>query len=327
MNESYEIAVIGSGGAGAMAYLRAVLNCDRTILFAGDSTTKRKGRATWVVEVDNIPGMHGVKRPIISVVNSTLRWVDADENLRDRGTVVKNAVARVEKRQNDFILHYQDKDEQKTISAKHVILATGIMDVQPEINGSIEPIFPFANQGDLLYCVRCDGHKTIGKKLSIIGLNDIAIHIGVLMVERYGHKDVSILTNGMDAQFSDHAHDLAKKFNLLFFDEPIVSILKDSKSNRLKGYEFKKGHVETNCTIVALGIIPYNQLLKDLHGELDLKGKAIVSEKYESSVENFFVVGDLVSGKKMQIYTAWDQAVDAADEINKRLRLAKRKNH
>lgn len=57
---------------------------------------------------------------------------------------------------------------------------------------------------------------------------------------------------------------------------------------------------------------------------MDPAGKALVNENYESSVEGLFVVGDLVSGKKMQIYTAWDEAVDAADEIDRRLRARKR---
>ena len=39
----HEIAVIGGGAAGVMAYLRAVLNCDHTVLFQGDADTKRRG--------------------------------------------------------------------------------------------------------------------------------------------------------------------------------------------------------------------------------------------------------------------------------------------
>ncbi len=33
-----------------------------------------------------------------------------------------------------------------------------------------------------------------------------------------------------------------------------------------------------------------------------------------------FVVGDQEAGRKMQVYTAWDEAVDAADEVNARIR-------
>ncbi len=76
--------------------------------------------------------------------------------------------------------------------------------------------------------------------------------------------------------------------------------------------------------IVALGIIAYNQLLKGVGGEVDETGRAVVTDRYESTVPGFFVAGDLVAGRKMQIYTDWDGAVDAADEINKRIRIQAR---
>lgn len=322
----FDLAVIGGGGAGVMAFLRSVLNYDCVVLLQGDAKTKKKGRSTWVAEVDNIPGMHAMKRPINTVNASTLKWLDAQEALKDRSTVISGAVVKIEKTGEGFVLHYVKKNEPARVKAKYVILATGIMDVQPKIGGSIDPIFPFANRGDVLYCVRCDGHKTIGKKLSIIGKDDKAIYIGTLMVERYAHPSVAILTNGVRSPFSEKAKDFAKPFPLFFYDDPIVSIEKDEKTSALKGYWLKNGFVETDSTVVALGIIPYNQLLTELGGKIDNEGKAVVSEKYESSIKGFFVVGDLVSGKKMQIYTAWDQAVDAADEINQRLRREKRKN-
>ncbi|MEZ4704121.1 MAG: FAD-dependent oxidoreductase [Bdellovibrionota bacterium] len=207
--------------------------------------------------------------------------------------------------------------------AKHVVLATGIMDVQPKIGEKIEAFFPFANRGDLIYCVRCDGHKTFGKSLSILGNKDSAIYIGKLMAERYHHDQIAILTTGLPTQFSQKALDLVQKYHIEIYESPIESILGDPKVS-LEGFLLEDGtRVPTQMSIVALGIIPYNQLLVDLGGKVDSEGRAIVDQKYQSNIENFFVVGDLVSGKKMQIYTVWDQAVDAADEINRRVRAAK----
>ena len=37
-------------------------------------------------------------------------------------------------------------------------------------------------------------------------------------------------------------------------------------------------------------------------------------------IAGLFVVGDQEAGRKMQVYTAWDEAVDAADEVNARIR-------
>jgi thioredoxin reductase (NADPH) len=323
MDENFDVAVIGGGGAGTMAHLRAVLNNDKSIIFLGDSLAKKRGRATWVADVDNIPGMHDLKKPIVATTDSTLNWLASRDGLREKGVTQKTSVTKIEKQENGFKLYYSSNLEETSITARFVIIATGVMDVQPEINGSIKPIFPFANRGDVLYCVRCDGHKTIGHKLSILGYNDSAIGIGAIMRERYGVEEIYILTNAKADQFSEKFLALAEAYNMKFYRQPITGILGDAKSGLL-GYTFPEGQVETTRTIVSMGIIVYNDLLKQLGAGLDNSGKAVVSNVFETSVPGLFAVGDIVSGKKMQIYTAWDEAVDAADEINRRIRMEKR---
>ena len=53
--------------------------------------------------------------------------------------------------------------------ATAVVLATGIMDEQPQLPvqdkegeklKSPRPIYPYANRASLLYCIRCEGHLT-----------------------------------------------------------------------------------------------------------------------------------------------------------------------
>ena len=121
--ETVDIAVIGGGGAGAMAYLRSVLNCDRTVLFLGDKATSRRGRAMWVGEVDNIPGMHDAKRPILGTVKSTLAWLEQQEPLREFGTTIKDVVTSLSRDGEQFLLNY---GEGETVRSRNVILATGI---------------------------------------------------------------------------------------------------------------------------------------------------------------------------------------------------------
>ncbi|MFQ5507327.1 MAG: FAD-dependent oxidoreductase, partial [Planctomycetota bacterium] len=135
-----------------------------------------------------------------------------------------------------------------------------------------------------------------------------------MMMDRYGHDVVTILTHGHDESFSDRALELAEADRMPIHRDPIVGVSGDPKNGGLEGYELEGGtRVETTRTVVALGIIAYNELLTELGGATDESGKAIVNEKYESSVPGLFVAGDLVASKKMQIYTAWDMAVDAAD--------------
>ena len=320
----YDMAVIGAGGAGTMAYLRGVLNGNRAALFTGDADSKRKGRATWVMEVDNIPGMHDLDRPITKTSTSTLKWLESQENLKDFGTVLKAKVTEVRREGELFVLEYASRKETASLRARHVILATGVMDVQPKIGGSIEPIFPYANRGDAIYCVRCDGHRTIGKTLGVIGRGDTAIYIASMMMDRYGHATVSILTNGPGAEFSDKARETAELYGIPILEKPISEVVGDEEEG-LQAFVLEGDQrVEMQRAIIALGIIAYNELLVSLGGEVDAVGKAQVDEHFESNVSGVFVVGDLVAGQKMQIYTAWDEAVDAADEIDRRVRARKR---
>ncbi len=329
MNEAttdtiYDMAVIGAGGAGTMAYLRGVLNGNRVALFTGDADAKRKGRATWVMEVDNIPGMHDLDRPITKTSSTTLKWLESQEHLKGYGTVFKSKVAKLSRANDHFVLEHVSRKESASLRARHVVLATGVMDVQPHIGGSIEPIFPFANNGDAIYCVRCDGHKTLGERLGLVGRSDTAIHIGSMLMDRYGHETAPVLTNGPGAEFSDKARDVAELYGIEIHEEPITAILGD-KDTGLQGFELEGGkRVDMTRAVISLGIIAYNELLTSLGGEVDEVGKAKVDASFESSVPDLFVVGDLVTGKKMQVYTAWDEAVDAADEIDRRVRARKR---
>lgn len=320
----YDMAVVGSGGAGTMAYLRGVLNGNHVVLFTGDADSKRKGRATWVMDVDNIPGMHDLSRPITKTSTTTLKWLDGQEHLKDLGTVLKSKVTEIRREDDVFVVEHATKKESSSLRARHIVLATGVMDVQPHIGGSIEPIFPFANKGEAIYCVRCDGHRTAGHTLGLIGRSDSAIHIGSMLMDRYGHETATVLTNGPGAEFSDKARETAALYGIEILEESIESVLGDGESG-LQGFRLEGGReVSMERVIIALGIIAYNELLTSLGGKVDEGGKAIVDEHFESSVPDVFVVGDLVAGSKMQIYTAWDEAVDAADEIDRRVRARKR---
>ena len=321
---TYDMAVIGGGGAGTMAFLRGVLNGNRTALFTGDANVKRKGRAAWVMGVDNIPGFHGLARPITNSSSSTLKWVKGEETLKDNGTVLKAKVTGVRREGDSFVLDFESRKGTDSLRARHLVLATGVMDVQPRIGGAIDPIFPFANRGEAIYCVRCDGHQTLGHSLAVIGRSDTAIHIATMMMDRYGHSSVPILTNGPGASFTAQALGDAKLYGIDIHEEPLVAVLGDDEAG-LRGFSLEGGQeVKSSRVIVALGIIAYNDLLISLGGEVDGVGKALVDDQFESNVPNLFVVGDLVAGKKMQIYTAWDEAVDAADAIDRRIRARKR---
>lgn len=317
--KQYEIAIIGAGGAGQMGMLRAVLNHLNTIVFLGDADTTRKGRATWVTSVENIPGMFDKKRPITTSTREVIKFIEANPSLAPFLTVVKRPVREISKIKGHFILKTQDE----TFHATYVVLCTGTMDVQPEINGSIEPIFPYANREDVLYCIRCDGHKLVGKKCAVIGESAGAAWIAIMLKERYDLPELWVLTNGKPFQGNLEVKSLLDKYQIAVIEDPIEGIIGDPKTG-LEGFQVKGETIPVTKAFVALGSIVYNDLAKQLGAELDRRDHLLTSEKYETSVEGFYAAGDLVSGKKKQVYTAWDMAVDAVDDIDRKIRAARR---
>lgn len=75
---------------------------------------------------------------------------------------------------------------------------------------------------------------------------------------------------------------------------------------------------------VAMGSVVYNELAKQLGVQLSDNEHVVTGDRGETSVPGFYAAGDLVEGRKKQVYTAWDMAVDAVDSIDGKIRELKR---
>jgi thioredoxin reductase (NADPH) len=166
----YPVAIIGAGAAGTMAVKRAVLNNNETLLFTGAIQEQRRSRGNWVRTVDNVPGLAKYTRTILELRNETLEEL-VKSPLKHNLYVIEDSVLSMEKHADYFKLidgaghiHY----------AQYVVLATGVMDEQPHIQGSIRPILKYANGQTVAYCLICDGHRSIGKKTVVIGHSESA---------------------------------------------------------------------------------------------------------------------------------------------------------
>lgn len=319
LDTSFDVAVIGAGGAGQMAILRAVLNHLRTAVFLGDPATTKRGRATWVTEVDNIPGMFDRKRPITTTTREVIQFIERNESLKPFLTTIKKAAISIVKQDEFFVITAGDN----VIKARFAVLCTGTMDIQPHINGSIQPILPFANRGDVLYCIRCDGHRTVGHNCAVIGHRGVAGWIAVMLKERYDLPQIYVLTNGKPFEGSEEVYGLLSRYGIPIITAQIQEVLGDPKEE-LKGFKTSESTIETTKAFVALGSTVYNDLAKQLGVKLSDREHIVTNESGETSVPGFYAAGDIVEGKKKQVYTAWDLAVDAVDDIDEKIRILKR---
>ncbi|MCY4523220.1 MAG: NAD(P)/FAD-dependent oxidoreductase [Halobacteriovoraceae bacterium] len=317
-NEIYPVAVIGGGSAGTMAVMRAVLNNDRCLFFPGTRKHQRKSRAFWVTKVENMPDYHHYKKGIQGPNKKTVTWLSQcplKDNLIHKPNM---GIDKLEKLPDGI---FQLADSEGDIHfVRYVILCTGVMDVQPVIGGTIDPILPYANVQLADYCLRCDGHHVLGKKVSIIGHGRGAVNIACLLYERYGPQ-ITLLPHDHDPLYTESDLKILKKYKIKIQQGEIVEVLGNYKEKKLEGYRLKNGiEVNTEITFISLGMIVYNDLAKQAGANMDNRGFVITDEAGLTSVDGLYVAGDLRANTKKQIYTAWDGAVDSADAINSRIR-------
>ena len=319
--ESFDTIVIGCGAAGSMAYLRSVLYCDRTLVLTGDGDTQRRARGVWVGAIDNIPGMHGISRPIAAASKTTLAWVEAHPQLARFGQARAVRAEAIEIAEEGFVVRWGAGKEAARCS--FVVLATGVSDVQPLIQGSIRPIFPYAARREVIYCIRSDGHLTFEQPVVVIGSSPTAARIAGVIGLRYRPRSVALCTNGAAPAFGKETAAFLSQRGIPVHSAAIAELQGDPETG-LCGLRLEDGQ-ELPCTrlVVSLGAKASNELLVAIGGEVEPSGRARVGAHGESSIPGLFVVGDLAAGKKMQVYTGWDSAVDAVDEINLRLRRAR----
>lgn len=315
----YPVAIIGGGSAGTMAALRTVLNNDETLFFPGTAQDKKRSRALWVAKVENVPGHLGYKKGIEQPNRETLTWLSEGE-FKDKFHWQKNIGITSVSKNSDGTFTLVDSKENRWL-ARYVIIATGVMDVQPIINGDIEEIFPYANAQTVDYCLRCDGHHVFGKRTAVIGHTNGAAWVAVMLYERYRTPKMSILTHSEKSQIDGDVLELCKKYGIEIIEGEILSVLGKENGKILEGFQLSTGTVhECDWAFVSLGMIVYNELAKSLGCALDDRGFVIADAKGMTNVDGIYVAGDIRANTKKQIYTAWDTAVDAADAINARLR-------
>jgi thioredoxin reductase (NADPH) len=318
----FSVCVIGGGSAGVMAVLRTVLNNDECLFFPGSPKDKKRSRALWVRKVENMPAHLNYKRGIEEPNAETLKWI-SESAFKDNLHIHKNIGVTSVRKQGDI---FEITDSKNNVHfARYIILCTGVMDVQPEIKGTIDTVFDYANAQTIDYCLICDGHHVLNKKTTVIGHDNGAAWVSILLYERYTPKNFTILTNGKKSKFGAEIQKLLDAYKIKVVESPIAEILGQERGKVLEGFLLEDGtRIDSEMCFVALGMIIYNEIAKELGADLDERGFVKAEETGLTSIPGLYVAGDLKANTKKQIYTAWDTAVSAANAINMKVRASRR---
>ncbi len=358
----YDIIIIGGGIGGCAAALRGAQNGMRLLLITGSRASHRRSRSQWVHNIDNMIGLNdGV---ITDQVRTSLEKAGfgpaaahiAGEHYHfNNRRIIDNTLQRLERHYAAWttilrgdatgLVRTPDgfgvETEEGIARSPAVVLATGIMDEQPHFeiidrsgqgHGSLRSIYPFANRGVALYCIRCEGHLTRNDPVAVIGHSETAAQIAFMFHERY-RNPVYLLGNGTAAALTGTSQTLCEKYGIEIIPNAITRFV-SAEVGQLCGVEFGgRPEIKVRFALVALGTHrAYNDLARAVEAELasgDLppeQRQVLIDYRGETSVRGLFAVGDLALRRDepmmKQIYTAQEYAVRAVDSIDSRRRKA-----
>ncbi|MDA8082588.1 MAG: NAD(P)/FAD-dependent oxidoreductase [Nitrospiraceae bacterium] len=287
----YDSIIIGAGPGGLQAaiylgrYNRRVLLIDRG-----------GGRTSHALHIENfltqkkIPG-----REIISLGIEQARSFHVE--------IVKGTVTNIVKDQ-----HFEVSAEEEKYPSRFVIVSSGATENLPPIE-NIHKFF-----GDSFFtCIDCDGYRTTGKKLVVVGNSLHTVHLALAMREMYT-EDVTLMLYTMTVP-TVYLEELEENGIRIAGGRP-KRLVGDS---RLEGIEMEDGGIVA-CEVVMsnFGYKLNDSFLNTLHLKKDSDNfKYATSRSFESSCDGLYIVGPL-SGNDQAIIAAGEGAL-VAIELKKRL--------
>jgi thioredoxin reductase (NADPH) len=284
----------GPGGLTAAVYL-ARYRRDFLVVDAGAS------RAGWIPVSHNLPAFpDGIPGPELLA-----RMRAAAE--RHGARVEAGEVRRLERAGDGFAADLGGR----TVTARRVLLATGVDDVQPELPDLEDAV----RRGLVRVCPICDAYEARDRKVAIIGYGKCRVREALLL--RTYTTDLTLLTLGRELELTDDGRAELREAGVRLVEEPVSAIA--AGGDQVAAWRMSSG-VEHRFDVLytALGLRARSGLATALGAGHDSDGALVVDEHQRTSVPGLYAAGDVVRGLG-QVSVATGQAAIAATAINNSL--------
>ncbi|HJP97550.1 MAG TPA: NAD(P)/FAD-dependent oxidoreductase [Rhodanobacteraceae bacterium] len=267
----YDCAVIGAGPAGLTAALyltrfrRSVIVCD-----GGPS------RAQWIPESQNCPGFPGGISGHRLLDRLRHQLSDYEAHVRAK------RIDGLKRQEQGFLLVDADGD---AVAARKVLLATGIVDMLPDVDWVEAAI----GVGALRLCPVCDGFEARDQRIAVYGLGESALNHAEFL--RTYSADVTLVCS--DGQPLDDAQSR----RAASLD---VRVIAHSGDLRFDGHRCSfatpDGSLEAFDSLYAfLGCHAQSSLAEAIGAEADEDGALRVGRDQMTTVDGLYAAGDVVS--------------------------------
>lgn len=293
--DAIDVVIVGGGPAGLSAglwlgrYRRSV-----RIFDAGDP----RNEPAWAVH-----GYPGLQDPSPTELRRRLF-----EQAQGAGAdIVQGEITHISGRRNEFVLTAADG---ATVRARRVLLAYGLRDYIPEINGLRE-----LYGTSVFHCPDCDGPAVAGRRIGVYGWNRPAANLALYL--RHFSDHVTLLTGGEPLDLSERARAALDRGGIPLVDSTILRVV--GHGGNLTQAEIADGDpVLLDALFFHLGSEPRCDLAPDLGCEVDEEGYISVDRGQETSVPGIHAAGDL-TGHPHLASVAAAEGVRAALAIHRSL--------
>ena len=285
--------IIGAGPAGltAATYL-ARFKRRVSIVDAGSS------RARYIPVSHNVPGF-----PFGIAGTELLAKLRAQAE--QFGVTVESArIERIERDDREFVAHASRKQWR----ARRILLATGVVDEQPRIDGLDDAI----ERGIVRICAICDGFEAQDHRIAVYGPMEQAVRHATFL--RTFSRSVTAVSTKVESD-TERLHALAAESGIEIRANPRQLALDETGCE----FVFDDEAVERFDTVYpVLGAKGQTQLAVELGAKVDATGELVVDRHMQTSVEHLYAAGDVVSGLN-QVSVAVGHAAIAATAIHNSL--------
>jgi thioredoxin reductase (NADPH) len=288
-----DVLVVGAGPAGltAATYL-ARFHRRFVVVDAG------KSRARWIPTSHNCPGFpHGIGGDALL---DKLRAQAAGFDVR----IEDGRIERLQRDDEGFVATAADG---RTWRARFVLLATGVVDVMPAMDGLEAGIAAHA----VRLCAICDGYEASDADIAVLAPVDVGIHHAAFL--RSFSRTVAVVPS----EVGEPSPECARVAS-----EAGIELLPPARSMRCDEHgcevETDAGTRRFDTLYPVLGSDAQSRLASELGAAVDDNAELVVDARMQTSVDGLYAIGDVVSALN-QISVAMGHAAIAASALHGRL--------
>jgi thioredoxin reductase len=292
----HDAVVVGGGPAGlAAATWLARYRRNVVVLDSGDYRAKHVERSHGYLARDPQSPMDFLQT--------------AREQLLGYRTVDYRATAAVAARRlDDGVFEVQCRDGDP-VRALRVVLATGVVDACPELDGFAEHYGASA-----FHCPACDGHDAEGRDVVAYGWDERLVGFAASLLN--WASSVTVLTSGRRFAGDDACLAVLDRHDIEVVETPAVRLV--GTRGDLQGVELEDGRVvAASLFFFSVAHEPRTDLATSLGCDLDTDGYVAVDESGRTTVDAVFAAGDVVPGLQLvQVAAAQGVAAGVAAALS-----------